>query len=114
MVSKKKVTGKASPVDNLFTWTLYMIRDEIIAACSAGRSYTLDGFGTWAPAMQPDGNVEVQFSPDEALINGLNDPANYNALAAYDGMSGAELVEQWNKDHPENPVPSWITLLDPE
>jgi hypothetical protein len=29
-------------------------------------------------------------------------------------MSGAELMEQWNKDHPENPVPSWITVIDPE
>jgi hypothetical protein len=45
----------------MITWSLYMLRDQIIAACKAGRSFTLDGFGAWVPCPQPDGSVEVQF-----------------------------------------------------
>jgi hypothetical protein len=75
-----------------------MIRDKIIASCSAGRPFKIDGFGTWAPSLQPDGSVEVQFRPDEALIDALNAPYTLSDLS----------------ERAEKPVPSWITVIDPE
>jgi hypothetical protein len=98
MVSKTKATGNISPADNMIAWGLYMIRDKIIAACSAGQPFKIDGFGTWVPRPQPDGSVEVQFRPDQTLINALNAPITLSDLS----------------EDTEKPVPPWITLIDPE
>jgi hypothetical protein len=94
----RSVPGNTSPVDSMFAWGIHMIRDKIIASCNAGRPFKVDGFGTWTPSPRPDGSVEVQFRPDEALINALNAPIALSALS----------------EHPEKPVPSWITVIDPE
>jgi hypothetical protein len=114
MTSKTKAKENINPADSMIAWGVYMIRDKIMASCSAGRHFKIDGFGTWEPALQPDGSVEVHFRPDEAMISALNAPYTFNALSEFTGKSSAELVELWNKDHPENPVPNWITVLDPE
>jgi len=98
MNSRKKANGNTSPVDNLHFWGVQMMRDKIIASCSAGRPFKIDGVGTWVPSPQPDGSVEVQFRPDETLINALNAPVIFDSLS----------------EHSEKPVPPWITVLDPE
>jgi len=98
MVSKKKAKGNTNPADEMLALGIHMLRDKIFASCSAGRPFKVDGFGTWAPSLQPDGSVEVQFRPDKTLIDALNAPFVLSTLS----------------EHAEKPVPSWITLIDPE
>jgi len=54
-----------------------------------------------------DGELDVLFRPDPAMLKDLNDRSKFTATIlnrANIGKSADELVAQWNAEHPEDPV----------
>lgn len=54
-----------------------------------------------------DGELDVLFRPDPAMLRDLNDPSKFTATIlnrANIGKSADELVAQWNAEHPEDLV----------
>jgi hypothetical protein len=94
-------------VEGTFDLSIRELRDQIIGFCCAGRAVKIDGLGVWTPNLQMDGSLDIQYRPDNALINGLNIPGMFTGKIVNReniGKSGEELVELWNNDHPEDPV----------
>ena len=83
------------------------LRDQIVEYHRSGRAVKIEGLGTWTPNMALDGEMDVQYRTDTALLSGVNtaglftgDVVNRENI----GKSGDELVALWNELHPEDPV----------
>lgn len=86
---------------------IYELRDTILMAHLAGEAVKVDGLGTFTPTIRMNGEFDVLFRPDPAMLKDLNDPANFTATILNRpniGKSADELVAQWNAEHPEDPV----------
>lgn len=102
--SASRATGL---VEGTFDLSIRELRDQIIEYCRAGRAVKIDGLGTWSPNMQMDGSLNIQYRPDNALINGLNLPGVFIGKIINReniGKTGDELVAIWNEAYPEDPV----------
>jgi hypothetical protein len=54
-----------------------------------------------------DGNLDILFRPHVELLRQLNNPLHFHAKIlnkANIGKTSADLIEQWNRDHPDDPV----------
>lgn len=86
---------------------IYELRDTILMAHLMGEAVKFDGLGTFTPTIRMDGELDVLFRPDPAMLNDLNDRTKFTATIlnrANIGKSADELVAQWNAEHPEDPV----------
>jgi hypothetical protein len=57
--------------------------------------------------MRMDGNLDILFRPHVELLRQLNNPSRFHAKIlnrANIGKSSADLIEQWNRDYPDDPV----------
>jgi hypothetical protein len=96
-----------SLVEGTFDLAITELRDNIIAICRSGRAVKITGLGTWTPKLGLDGTVSIQYRPDTALVNALKVPGTFTGRIAHKeniGKTGDELVAEWNKDHPDDPV----------
>ena len=83
------------------------LRDQIIEITHSGRAVKIDGLGTWTPNIGLDGHFDIQYRADPALVNGLNERGTFTGTIRNReniGRNGAELVEKWNAEHPEDQV----------
>lgn len=86
---------------------VYELRDTILMAHQSGDAVKFEGLGTFTPTIRMDGELDILFRPDPAMLRDLNDPSKFTATIlnrASIGKSADELVAQWNAEHPEDPV----------
>jgi hypothetical protein len=85
----------------------YELHDALENFLRSGRPVKLDGVGTFSPDLRSDGTFIVHYRPDAGLKRKLNarDAFRGKLLNRKNvGRSAAELVAQWNADHPDDPV----------
>jgi hypothetical protein len=83
------------------------LRDQLIEYCRSGRAVKVDGLGTWTPTIGLDGTLGIQYRPDPAFGYGLNLPGVFTGKIINReniGKTSDDLVEQWNKDNPDDMV----------
>lgn len=86
---------------------VYELRDNILMAHLMGEAVKVEGLGTFTPTIRMDGELDVLFRPDPAILRDLNDRSRFTATVlnrANIGKSADELVAQWNAEHPEDLV----------
>lgn len=120
-VDKPELLRSSSRATGIVEGTLDLgikeLRDQIIEYCRAGRTVRVDGLGTWSPSIDLNGKFSIIYRPDPAFSYGLNLPGIYKGKIINReniGKSSRELVDLWNKEHPEDPVPIVIPLIKPE
>jgi hypothetical protein len=72
-----------------------------------GQSVKIEGLGTFTPTVRMDGSLDILFRPDADMLRQLNDPTRFHAKILNKsniGKSGDELIAQWNKEYPNDPV----------
>jgi hypothetical protein len=83
------------------------LRDQIIAYCRAGRGVKMEGLGTWTPAINLDGSLDIQYRADPAINYALNMPGTFTGTIInreFMGSTSDELVAKWNTEHADDPV----------
>ncbi len=83
------------------------LRDQIIEFNRAGRAVKVEGLGTYAPNISLDGTLDLQYHADTAFGNGLNIPGIFTGTIINReniGKTGAELVQRWNAENPDDQV----------
>ena len=88
-------------------FVIYELRDAILRAHSIGQAVKIEGLGTFTPTIRVDGNLDVLFRPDPGMLRQLNAPTKFYAKIlnkANIGKTAEELVAQWNREHPDDPV----------
>jgi hypothetical protein len=86
---------------------LYQLQELILDAHRRGRAVKLEGLGTFTPVMRMDGNLDILFRPHVELLRRLNNLSRFHAKIlnrSNIGKSSADLIEQWNRDYPDDPV----------
>jgi hypothetical protein len=82
------------------------LREAILLAHRQGRAVKIDGPGTCTPILRLDGSVDIVFRPAVEMLKKLNTLEFYAKILnkANIGKSSDELIAQWNRDHPVDPV----------
>jgi len=83
------------------------LRDQIIEYNRAGRAVKVEGLGTYAPNISLDGTFDLQYRADTAFCHGLNIPGIFTGTIANReniGKTGADLVQKWNTENPDDVV----------
>jgi HU domain fused to wHTH, Ig, or Glycine-rich motif len=86
---------------------VYELRDAILMAHKRGQAIKVEGLGTFTPTIRMDGRLDILFRPDPRLLDQLNNTENFYAAIlnkANIGKSARDLITQWNKEHPDDPV----------
>jgi len=87
---------------------LRMYTKDCLAALQAGETVKIDGLVILTPNMKVGGEVDVSLRGDRGATASLNNPTLWTADKVLNhanlGKSADELVEQWNKDHPDDVV----------
>ena len=85
----------------------YELRDALTLFLSMGQPIQVEGVGTFTPDVRPDGEFYVHFLPFVDLKRALNVPDAFHGRLRNRqniGKSSHELVDQWNEEHPDDPV----------
>lgn len=83
------------------------LQETLLAAFRSGQAAKIEGLGTFTPTLRMDGRFDILFRPDPEMLRGLKDTTQFHARIlnkASIGKSAADLVAQWNAEHPEDPV----------
>jgi hypothetical protein len=86
---------------------VYQLQEAILEAHRDGRALKMEGLGTFTPMIRTDGSLDIVFRPHVDMLRQLNDMTQFHVMIlnkANIGQSSDELVAQWNKDHPDDPV----------
>lgn len=86
---------------------VYQLQEAILEANREGRALKMEALGTFTPVLRMDGSLDILFRPHVDLLRELNDPTRFRAKILNKkniGKSSEELVEQWDRDHPDDPV----------
>jgi hypothetical protein len=95
-------------LEGIVDHTVTELRDKIIFYCSIGRAVKVGGLGIWTPAIDLYGRISINYRPDPTFIYRLNMPGMFTGKIInreFIGKSCGDLVNKWNEDYPENPVP---------
>jgi hypothetical protein len=104
----RSVSRATSLVEGTVDQTIKEVRDQIIEFCRSGRAVKVEGLGVFSPSIDLEGTLSISFRADPAFANGLNVPGIFSGTIMNReniGKTSAELVENWNFRHPEDPVP---------
>ncbi len=111
-VQKPELLRAASRATGIVEGTLDQsikeLRDQIIEFNRAGRAVKVEGLGTFSPSIDTDGILAISFRPSTAFANGLNIPGIFTGKIINReniGKTSQEMIEQWNKEHPDDPIP---------
>lgn len=88
-------------------FVVYELRDDILIAHRLGQAVKIEGLGTFTPTIRMDGSLDIIFRPDVEMLRQLNNSTQFRAKILNKsniGKSADELVAQWNKEHPDDPV----------
>lgn len=86
---------------------VYELRDAILMAHRHGQAVKIEGLGTFTPTVRMDGSLDILFRPDPEMLRQLNDNTRFYAKILNKsniGKTADELIAQWNREHPEDPV----------
>lgn len=86
---------------------MYQFQEAILTAHRDGRALKMEGLGTFTPVMRMDGSLDILFRPHVELLRQLNDLTSFHAKILNKkniGKTSDELIAQWNRDHPDDPV----------
>ncbi len=87
---------------------LRMLVREVNQALQAGVTVKIDGLARLSANLKVGGEVGLTLRGDRAAVAALNDPALWTAAVVHNHANltrGAdELVAQWNREHPDDPV----------
>jgi hypothetical protein len=65
------------------------------------------GAAIFTPSIDLDGNLNINVRVDKRMLTALNAPGGFSGLIKNReniGKTSQELVEIWNKEHPDDPV----------
>lgn len=85
----------------------YQLQDALAVFLGSGKPVKLDGVGTFTPDVRADGTLIVHYRPDVDLKRRINTQTAFRAPLHNKkniGKTSAELISQWNADHPDDPV----------
>ncbi len=85
----------------------YELQAALTTFLGMGQPVQLEGVGTFTPDVRPDGTLYLHFRPCVELKHALNMPNAFQGRMRNRqniGRSSHELVDQWNQEHPEDPV----------
>ena len=88
-------------------FVVYELRDAILMAHHHGQAVKIEGLGTFTPTMHVDGDLDIIFRPEPDMLRQLNNPTMLYAKILNKkniGKSADQLIEQWNKEHPDDLV----------
>jgi hypothetical protein len=105
----RRISHGTGLVEATLDYGIKELRDQIIEITRSGRAVKIEGLGTWTPNIALDGTFDIQYRADTELIKGLNVPGTFSGTIRNRkniGKTGDELVQQWNEDHPDDPVES--------
>ena len=88
-------------------FVVYELRDAILMAHHHGQAVKIEGLGTFTPTMRVDGDLDILFRPEPDMLRQLNNPTMLYAKILNKkniGKSADQLIEQWNKEHPDDLV----------
>jgi hypothetical protein len=86
---------------------VYQLQEAILEAHRHGRAVKIEGLGTFTPILRLDGSLDILFRPHVEMLRQLNHLTQFHAKIlnkANIGKSSEELIAQWNRDHPDDPV----------
>jgi HU domain-containing protein len=86
---------------------IYQLQEAILEAHRLGRAVKIEGLGTFTPVIRMDGSLDILFRPHVEILRQLNDWTKFYAKIlnkANIGKSSQELIAQWDRDHPDDPV----------
>lgn len=93
--------------DEIYSMARLLVK-EVNAALQAGETVKIDGLVNISPSMKVGGKVGLSLRADRKAQSHLNDPTLWGAgkVSNYANMTktSAELVEQWNQEHPDDLV----------
>jgi hypothetical protein len=88
-------------------FVLQELKDALLFFTRAGQPVKLDGLGTFSPGIRLNGEFTINVRVDRELVNGLNRPEAFKGrIRNRDniGRSGDQLVAEWDRANPEDPV----------
>ena len=83
------------------------LRDAILMAHRHGQAVKVESLGTFTPVIRMGGDLDILFRPDPDLLRQLNNPVKFYGKILNKsniGKSSDDLITQWNKEHPDDPV----------
>jgi len=86
---------------------VYDLRDAILLVHRDGQAVKIPGPGTFTPAVRMDGSLDILFRPGSDMLRELNDTTHSYATILNKSnirKTADELIAQWNREHPEDPV----------
>jgi hypothetical protein len=105
----RAVSRATSLVEGTVDMAIKETRDQIIEICHSGRAVKVEGLGRFMPCMDLEGNLTISFKPDPTFSEGLKSKGTFQGEVLnreHIGLTGDELVQMWNDNHPEDPVVS--------
>jgi hypothetical protein len=103
----RSISRATNIVEGVLDCVIKELRDKIIEFLHSGRAVKIEGLGTWTPNIGLDGSLTIQYRPDTALINALNEPGTFTGRVSNRkniGKAGDELVAQWSEVHADDPI----------
>lgn len=83
------------------------LKATIIYFAQRGHGIMINGLGTFRPGIEMDGKLTLNMAVDPSLKKKICNMETYKGIILQKenlGKSIDELVELWNKDHPEDPI----------
>ena len=88
-------------------FVLQELKDALLFFTRSGQPVKLEGLGTFTPGIRLNGEFTINVRVDRELVNGLNRPEAFKGrIRNRDsiGKSGDQLVAEWDRANPEDPV----------
>ena len=88
-------------------FVLQELKDALLFFTRSGQPVKLEGLGTFTPGIRLNGEFTINVRVDRELVNGLNRPDVFKGrIRNRDsiGKSGDQLVAEWDRANPEDPV----------
>ena len=101
------IAGGTGLTEGEIRYVVYELRDAMLSAHRHGQAVKIDGLGTFTPTVHLNGDLDILFRPEPDMLRRLNDRTRFYAKIsnrANIGKSAADLVSQWNAEHPDDPV----------
>jgi hypothetical protein len=86
---------------------LIQLHESILFFTQGGHPVKIEGIGTFTPAIHIDGSFNLNVRVDRSLVHKLNKTGAVTSKVinrANIGATADDLIRQWNKNHPHDPV----------
>lgn len=101
------IQGRTSFNEGAILNMLTELRDAIIFFALAGRPVRLRELGIFAPRIDKNGRLGINFKTDKWLKSEMNVEGKYNGEIVNKDMIGKsieEMVQRWNQEHPDDEI----------